>query len=108
MTQCYLVTNLPDDTQCACDNCGKVTSMIDLEMITDIEERLDPGGIIPAGECPECGALAYVIEDAKPKLLIDVLRGILDRAEIDIYDGDLALEALSDIRQEARHTIARA
>jgi hypothetical protein len=29
-------------------------------MIADIQERLDPGGVVPAGQCPECGALAYL------------------------------------------------
>ncbi len=40
--------------------------------------------------------------------LLEALRGILDRAEIDMDDGDLALETLSDIRQEARAAIAKA
>ena len=39
--------------------------------------------------------------------LFEALRGILDRAEIDMDDGDLALKALSDIRQEARAAIAK-
>ncbi|MCV7247671.1 hypothetical protein H7J07_05460 [Mycobacterium koreense] len=29
--------------------------------IPDLDERLEPGGVVPAGECPSCGALAYVV-----------------------------------------------
>lgn len=44
----------------ACDNCQFRGVGAELELITDIEERLDPGGIVPAGQCPVCGALAYL------------------------------------------------
>jgi predicted RNA-binding Zn-ribbon protein involved in translation (DUF1610 family) len=46
-----------------CDNCG--WEGIDEAManrfpdIPGLEQRLDPGGVVPSGECPECGALCY-------------------------------------------------
>lgn len=48
-----------------CDNCGHETTdgrlKVRLEDIPDLAKRLDPGGVVPAGECPKCGALAYPI-----------------------------------------------
>ncbi len=49
-------------TACRCDDCGRTFEQADLAAIKDIEQRLDAGGTVPAGECPECGALAYVID----------------------------------------------
>ena len=51
-----------------CDNCGwkgkpKINAFAD---IPNLFERLDPGGVVPSGECPECGALCYPIKP-KPK-----------------------------------------
>lgn len=48
-----------------CDNCGHETTerklKVRLEGIPDLNGRLDPGGVVPAGECPKCGALAYPV-----------------------------------------------
>jgi hypothetical protein len=49
-------------TTCTCDNCGNVCDESHLIHIADLENlgiRLDPGSVVPAGECRECGALAY-------------------------------------------------
>lgn len=47
----------------ACANCeweGPDEQLgCDLANIPDLAERIDPGGEVPAGECPECGCLAY-------------------------------------------------
>ena len=32
-----------------------------LVQVHHLGERLDPGDEVPAGECPECGAFAYLI-----------------------------------------------
>ena len=42
-----------------CDNCGKETPLAELGEISDLYERVEVGGEMPAGECPKCGALAY-------------------------------------------------
>lgn len=51
----------PDDTPpiCECDNCSWTGHADELRPIENPAERIAPGGIAPAGECPECGALAY-------------------------------------------------
>lgn len=45
-----------------CDNCGKVHANETLKIAKHLGERIDPGGVMPSGECKECGALCYPIE----------------------------------------------
>lgn len=51
---------------CSCDNCdweGSITELrCQLAQIPDLAQRLDVGSEVPAGECPECGALAYEVD----------------------------------------------
>jgi hypothetical protein len=46
-----------------CDNCESLFGTDDLMNIfpgiPSLSERLDPGGTVPSGECPDCGALVY-------------------------------------------------
>jgi|SRR6185295_8749517 len=48
-----------------CPNCGKVSSELELAEIKDIFLRVDPGEPMPAGECPECGALCHIQSTAR-------------------------------------------
>jgi hypothetical protein len=57
-----------DDPACRCDNCGHECPKSELNEAKDLDERLDfpvgdPRCIEPAGECPECGALSYEVEE---------------------------------------------
>lgn len=45
---------------CRCDNCDWTGPDDDLNDVKDLLERVDPGGEMPAGECPQCGDLAYL------------------------------------------------
>ena len=45
-----------------CDNCQKTWEDEELAEIHDPVERIDPGGVVPSGECPECGALCYPVK----------------------------------------------
>lgn len=54
--------------KCVCDNCGWSGSAEALEPIQDFDERMGTAGdcaatygiaLMPEGECPECGCLAY-------------------------------------------------
>lgn len=45
-----------------CDNCRKVHSEENLVDPKDLGQRLDPGGTVPSGECPDCGALCYPLK----------------------------------------------
>lgn len=59
MTECYLRAD-DESALCYCDNCGHECVANELGMIVDIQERLTPGETVPAGQCPECGALSYL------------------------------------------------
>lgn len=58
MTECYLTPAAPD-LLCRCDNCGHECLAAEVGLISDIDERLDPGGLVPVGECPVCGSFTY-------------------------------------------------
>lgn len=44
-----------------CDNCSEVHYDHNLNVVKDIFQRVDPGGVMPSGECPSCGALCYPV-----------------------------------------------
>ena len=52
-----------DLEDCAvCDDCGQVFQVAednDFAVIPNLNERIAPGGMVPACECPKCGSLAY-------------------------------------------------
>ena len=50
------------DWNCECANCGKKFRQVDLAPIEHVFQRVLPGETMPAGQCPGCGALAYLLE----------------------------------------------
>lgn len=58
MTECYI--QIEDDKPVECDYCGWEGRGFELDSVSDIQERIYPGEICPAGQCPECGALAHL------------------------------------------------
>jgi len=44
-----------------CDNCGKLHNEQTLLAAKDLSMRTDPGGVVPSGECEDCGSLCYPI-----------------------------------------------
>lgn len=46
-----------------CANCDWTGDTELLKPIADIHQRVAPGETMPAGECPECGCLAHIIEE---------------------------------------------
>ena len=57
-----------------CDNCDIRYEREDqlrhvFPNIPNLLQRLDPGGTVPAGECPDCGALVYP-EDQPVRILV--------------------------------------
>jgi hypothetical protein len=46
-----------------CDNCGAIWDRDELRDIHDFWERVEPGGIMPSGQCPnpDCRALCYPV-----------------------------------------------
>lgn len=47
---------------CECANCHKRWRQDNLDIPRSVWNRIDPGSTVPAGECPSCGALAYLDE----------------------------------------------
>jgi hypothetical protein len=45
-----------------CDNCSKRFEDSELKEVEHLSMRVDPGGTMPSGECPECGALCYPVK----------------------------------------------
>lgn len=86
--QSQMAVIVPALKHCQCDNCGWSGSMDDLRaQLDEVEcglERLDPGSVVPAGECPKCGAFAY-IDDGKQRLLdasLEILCSLQSCAEM--------------------------
>jgi rRNA maturation protein Nop10 len=48
-----------------CDNCGHTGDEGSFPAARDLEQRLDENGPATSKECPECGALAYLIDPAE-------------------------------------------
>lgn len=51
---------------CYCENCGwsgEEDKAGGLASVPDLLQRIEPGGEVPAGVCPDCGALAYLTEE---------------------------------------------
>lgn len=52
-----------DEEQFECQNCGKRWAIDELLPVQDLLQRVAPGEPMPAGECPECGAVCHGEDD---------------------------------------------
>jgi len=98
----------PETKHASCDNCEWRGSTDDLDMITDAEQRLEPGYITPAGQCPECGALAYLTDKTAPKhspqFRLYMLEKEQQQKKADAATGFIALnESLQHMAAEKIH-----
>ena len=59
---------------CHCGNCNwtgdEAELATPLDLTPGLNIRLDAGATVPAGECPECGALAYLVPDNPAVVLV--------------------------------------
>ena len=46
-----------------CDECDWAGTQFDMNPIDDVHQRVEPGQLMPAGECPVCGVL-FEVDDA--------------------------------------------
>jgi predicted RNA-binding Zn-ribbon protein involved in translation (DUF1610 family) len=60
-TAMRVAKKLLDEKRYRCNNCDFASDQLD--NIKDIFDRVDPGELMPAGECPECGALVHSDQD---------------------------------------------
>lgn len=49
------------ETQCL--NCAKFWPLNKLDEVRDFALRTEPGEEVPAGECPECNCLCYIVRE---------------------------------------------
>ena len=88
-----------------CDNCGKRYERDDeltifFPNIPNLHKRISPGDIVPAGECPECGALVYP-EGMGVRLLVLLDGGLVqdvlaDRPTVEVAVLNLDLEGADE------------
>lgn len=72
-----------DNPLCECANCGLRTKADDLDPTHDIWSRIQPGEILPHGDCPECGAFCYPVTEPEKRLTIhDAMERLLKCAEL--------------------------
>lgn len=78
-----------------CGNCDVVhtdKTLIPLEEVKHLHQRLDPGSTVPSGECRECGAFCYpeaVLKqnESRVRLTLDVVyRGVDENFKAHIHD----------------------
>ena len=88
-----------------CDNCwalfkgtGKLARVF--PDIPGLLSRLEPGGIVPAGECPDCGALVYPLNaPVRVAVLLEggLVKAVLaDRGNVRAAVLDLDVEGADD------------
>lgn len=51
-----------EDTLTECADCGTINPASKLHEIDDFDQRVDAGEEVPAGQCPDCGALCHFKE----------------------------------------------
>jgi hypothetical protein len=51
------------DPTCKCGNCGWIGALSETSETHDFWSRVNPGETMPAGDCPKCGALAFVDDE---------------------------------------------
>lgn len=82
-----------------CDNCGWIGEpTFLLHEVSNLLQRVEPGGIVPSGECPQCDCLCYPVkdrplcdQDGQPTL--ELLRKLLGHDEPPIsIDDAISLE----------------
>ncbi len=66
MTNLNLHWQLDDNHPVYCQDCDWHGEVEGLEEMMDVQERIFPGEVVPAGECPMCGALAHLVDGGPP------------------------------------------
>lgn len=87
-----------------CDNCRKIWTAEALKDFCDLMERINPGGIVPSGECPECSALCYPYEPTQR--VVTLAAGFEDKewveAKVVVKDDDADLKDAAAVEEMAK------
>lgn len=79
-----------------CPHCSTEMATGDLTPLEDVEdllERVQPGELVPQGECPECGGLVPVAGGASTRIILHMEGGIVQHVEADRDVNVLLLDA---------------
>jgi len=76
-----------------CESCDWEGVMDDMAPIDDIAERVSPGELHPAGQCPQCGALIGVDDADVPNHTLDTCASIRHRRRLDEARQQVALQS---------------
>lgn len=58
---CEEVKSVPLAPKCLCQSCNKLWENSELNEMRDFWSRVQVGDIVPAGDCPECGAFCFPV-----------------------------------------------
>lgn len=92
-----------------CDNCEYATDegshIIPLSDCEGLGERLDPGSVVPAGECPVCKSFMYLHESSADELM-HWIASVAEGAKVYIDDDGIRIRALgtNDYYELGGHT----
>lgn len=97
-------------TQVKCANCEWIGDQGETEEIADFWSRVDVGGEVPAGDCPKCGAFAYLVKPATvpPADLLAALVEALPYVETAEHDDAYKPGAVAKVSKRMRAAIAQA
>jgi hypothetical protein len=79
-----------------CGDCDWAGPAGELLQASDLDERLDPGSIVPAGECPKCGSLAYYTDEAAPEWTSQRKEVVLAARNAELLDALTGLLAATE------------
>jgi len=94
-----------------CDNCGKRFENSDelrfqFPHIPELSQRIEPGGTVPAGDCPWCTALVYPCSDQEESTVLAALQHAYDRLNaIPHRDADTDFNLISEAIQQAKKPV---
>jgi hypothetical protein len=94
------------DTIYDCPNC--TWRGTELDGVDDLFDRVNPGELMPAGECPECGALVELPDaDIPVYVLNDVARIMRTRGWAVQASGTVDVPAAGDVMAATRRFLGR-
>ena len=88
------------DSQCG--NCDSIWTCDELNKTKDLNQRLTPGDLVPSGECPDCGALCYLLSEIdEDALTADQVYESLEAA-IDCENEDVQRSITREYKKQIR------
>ena len=74
-----------------CENCGKSWKQERLNLVAHLLDRVMPGEIMPAGQCPDCEALCHFVPEGGRYYVIGIVHTSLTHYSVRANDDDEAM-----------------